>query len=117
MLFKFLATLLACLAVFATADNDLASCAGKNQGVVNAIGRFCQKTDMTVPSWWAQRGMDSPDGRTQVHISGKCAPPQWVPQKYCFSQFWNMCAWGGHHGGSVRHYGTNNCQKWVINYG
>ncbi|KAK3109872.1 hypothetical protein LTR53_016418 [Teratosphaeriaceae sp. CCFEE 6253] len=104
------------LAASSNALSDMQLCAAKNQGGMNAIGRFCQKTDMVAPSKYASDGMWSPDLRTHVAISGNCNPPQWIPEKYCYSQLFNMCAHGGKHGGSSHHYGNNNCQHWKIKY-
>jgi len=33
------------------------------------------------------------------------------PQRYCFSQFYDMCAHGGRHGGSKRKYGNGGEQS------
>lgn len=103
VLFAFLAVV-----GFASAD-DKSVCAGKNKHVMNAIDRFCkslmhltrspvkpshtefstagQKTDIVVPSGYANSGkMSNNGGKALVTISGGCKPPMWVPSKYCYSQ-------------------------------
>lgn len=43
-----------------------------------------------------------------------CKPAQWVPQEWCFKQFFNMCVNLGK-GGKVRaKYGKGGCQDWHI---
>lgn len=37
-----------------------------------------------------------------------------VPQKYCFSQFYEVCAKGDRYGHGEMGYGVNNCQKFNI---
>ncbi|KAK5716446.1 hypothetical protein LTR15_009337 [Elasticomyces elasticus] len=109
-----LPVLLAALGAEAKSNRDI--CTDKNPSATNGIGKFCQKTDMVIPSDWAKNGMSGYNGKTIVHIRGKCSPAQWVPQQYCMSQFFEMCAQGGKHGGSKRNYGNNGCQKWEILY-
>jgi len=54
-------------------DNGQA-CAKKNQGVVNAIGRFCQNKGIVVPSVSATRGANSPDSRSEITVSPLTLP-------------------------------------------
>ena len=75
----------------ALALDDGTKCSNKDPSVVNAIGKFCQKTNMVVPSSYASGGMMGYSGhQTRISITGNCSPAQWVPQKYCLSQFYNM---------------------------
>nr|OQO32572.1 hypothetical protein B0A51_00136 [Rachicladosporium sp. CCFEE 5018] len=116
MKFFILIALIAAFAVFVSADNSQ-RCSQKNPNVVNAIGRFCQKGDMVINSLYAWQGSISNyrnDWKAHVWIRGTCNPPQWVPQKYCFSQMYDICANGGPHGGGRGWYGTNRCQEWSI---
>ncbi|KAK3620963.1 hypothetical protein LTR56_022787 [Elasticomyces elasticus] len=77
-------------ASLAQAKSNRDICTDKNPSATNAIGKFCQKTDMVIPSDWAKNGMSGYNGKTIVH--------------------------GGKHGGSKRNYGNNGCQKWEILY-
>ena len=87
---KFIAPLLA-LASLAVALDDGTKCSNKDPSVVNAIGKFCQKQNMVVPSKYASGGMMGYAGtQTRISITGSCSPAQWVPQKYCLSQFYHM---------------------------
>ncbi|EME45020.1 hypothetical protein DOTSEDRAFT_33622 [Dothistroma septosporum NZE10] len=83
-------------------------------GVVNAIDRFCAKQDMTVPSNYAAAGKNSgfPWPAAHVQINGNCGPAQWVPQKYCITQFQNMCG----NQKTQQRFGRNGCQIWNITY-
>ncbi|KAK4901819.1 hypothetical protein LTS10_011306 [Elasticomyces elasticus] len=109
------------LAATAMAKTDQQKCQHKNGHAVQAIQRFCQKTDMVIPSDYARNGAHVGTGGphdTRVHIDGSCNPWQWVPQKYCLSQLYNMCAQGDGAGSyGARFYGNNNCQTWVLNVG
>ncbi|KAK5729603.1 hypothetical protein LTR17_011790 [Elasticomyces elasticus] len=109
-----LPVLLAALGAEAKSNRDI--CTDKNPSATNAIGKFCQKTDMVIPSDWAKWGMSGYNGKTIVRIKGNCNPYQWVPQQYCMSQFFEMCAQGGKHGAKKRNFGNNGCQKWEIVY-
>ncbi|KAK5700287.1 hypothetical protein LTR17_023044 [Elasticomyces elasticus] len=104
--------LLAALGSDAKSNRDI--CTDKNPSATNAIGKFCQKTDMVVPSSYASIGMQGYNSKTQVHIRGNCNPYQWVPQQYCMSQLFEMCAQGGKHGAKKRKFGNGGCQKWEI---
>jgi hypothetical protein len=61
-----------------------------------------------VPGDLAGRGASKT--AVSVKIAGSCAPAQWVPQKYCFIQFYNMCAYRVRERG----YGRDGCQTWGI---
>ena len=75
----------------ALAYDEGTQCSIKDSSVVNAIGKFCQKTNMVVPSTYATTGMSGYAGhKTHIRITGTCGPAQWVPQKYCLSQFYHM---------------------------
>ena len=75
----------------ALAYDEGTQCSNKDPSVVNAIGKFCQNTKMVVPSSYATGGMAGYSGhKTHIRITGSCSPAQWVPQKYCLSQFYHM---------------------------
>ena len=97
------ALVFACLAL---AEPDQTVCGNNHPHVQNAIGKFCQKSDIVIPSTYAKNGMKGDNSDyAQVWIQGSCKPAQWIPQKYCFSQFYNMCATGGLPGTIHRTYG------------
>jgi len=118
-----LSTLALAAAGLVSADNA-ALCAAKNAGLMTAIDKFCAKTNMVVPSTYTGHdgGAQSPDKHTKIWIDGYCTPPQWIPQQYYYSQFYEMCAKGGKHGGSVKDFGKKDskysppCQVWNIQY-
>jgi len=99
--------------------SDEEKCWDKNQNVVKCIKAFCgATTNLVAPSTFAQEGQNAGDGGSRdaaIYISGtKCVPPQWIPQEYCYSQFYNMCATGGRAGQNERSYGRDSCQDWTI---
>ena len=99
------------------AVSDRQHCANKNGNLMKAIDSFCANKALTVPSVYAKRGMKGPDKHTRIWIDGnQCQPFQWVPPKYCKSQFWNLCKRGGAHGGGVTRFGRDGCQVWKIKY-
>ncbi|KAI7088669.1 hypothetical protein KC356_g3099 [Hortaea werneckii] len=128
MKFSILALLVALLAATeVTAISDHVVCYTKNDFAIDAIHAFCSKGNIVVPSDYARKGGvarksgKSKGGRdwalfTSVSINGNCKPAQWVPQKYCMSQFKNMCAKAGkgYYGASEKRFGRNKCQKWSI---
>ncbi|KAM3415186.1 hypothetical protein BST61_g10306 [Cercospora zeina] len=94
---------------------DEIQCSIKNQYVVDAINRFCSKTNMVVPSDYSKAGVKSnPFPYAWVAINGKCNPPQWVPSKICKSQFFMMCNTGDKVGQNAWTFGKNDCQRWDI---
>ncbi|KAK5132855.1 hypothetical protein LTR08_008571 [Meristemomyces frigidus] len=100
------------------ADNiDL--CVKKNPSVLNAIGKFCTKFAqqdklMIGGGPLGRLQMTGYDQRVVVGITGQCKPSQYVPMKYCLSQFEDMCAHGNAHGGKHSKYGNKDCQHWKI---
>jgi hypothetical protein len=73
---------------------------------------------MMIPSEWARQGMGQTGirgNRFKVAIEGTCSAAQWLPRKYCVSQFQAMCAntknkWGYH----TQRFGNNGCQHFII---
>jgi len=41
-----------------------------------------------IPSQYAKWGKDGDNVQMHAYIMGNCNPKQWVPQKYCYSQFY-----------------------------
>ncbi|GAB1732766.1 hypothetical protein NU195Hw_g7955t1 [Hortaea werneckii] len=128
MKFSILALLVAFLAATqVTAVSDHVVCYTKNSFAIDAIHAFCSKKNIVVPSPYAHKGgVARKSGRNKhgvdwtmavsANIDGNCKPAQWVPQKYCMSQFKAMCrqAPKGAYGASERRFGRNKCQKWSI---
>ncbi|CAK4034937.1 Hypothetical predicted protein [Lecanosticta acicola] len=110
---KFFLALFAMLA-FASATDIAQQCSAKNPFVTNAIGKFCQNKALLVPSDYASRGMEGKYQYANVMILGTCSPPQWVPQEYCMSQLYDICAKGDKFGEGNARFGRNKCQEWRI---
>ena len=99
-------------------DNE-AICADKNQALTNAIAKFCQNTDMMVPSYYAEKGAhNDPEFDDNPHpwgvaIKGTCDPlhPVWVSRTHCYSHFWELCATGDKWGANQQSYG---CRFFII---
>ena len=95
-------------------------CQSKNKNVPLAIQAFCAPTNLVVPSTYASNGKHAGQygpKDTIVSIAGTCSPAQWVPQKYCLAQFYEMCANSRAKGAQTNDYGRDGCQKWVIDVG
>jgi hypothetical protein len=43
-----------------------------------------------------------------------CKPPQWIPQKWCFHNFYNMCVNMSKKYKANASYGNGGCQNWFI---
>ncbi|KAI7190067.1 amidase signature enzyme [Hortaea werneckii] len=93
-------------------------CNATRSGVCVAIPRFCSKKDLTANSPYSMRGAWSErNGKgigTHVFVAPKNHCPygsDWIPQKYCLSQFYEVCAKGDKYGHGVGSYGRNDCQE------
>ena len=115
---KVIVTLTALVGAACALVDNSQLCAAKDPSVTNAIGKFCQKTNLVVPSSYAAGGMNGYSSKTHIRIfnsaQGGCNPAQWVPQEYCFSQFYQMCVDAGPTGSMTRRFGRNGCQNWII---
>ena len=110
-----LATLLTLLTTPTSALTPKERCKHKSHAVAQAIARFCSKSNIVVPSTYAESGAVGGDkGSAYVQILGPCNPPQWVPKEFCMKQFHKICAEGDVLGAGRRHYGRNGCQEWTI---
>ncbi|TKA71483.1 hypothetical protein B0A55_06943 [Friedmanniomyces simplex] len=115
---KLTTALTAAFATTTLAMSDQAMCQKKNAHAVQAIQQFCAKTNIVAPSSYASAGAHVGTGGphdTKLSITAVCSPAQWVPQQYCLSQFYNMCATGDDVGdASPRLYGSGayHCQTW-----
>ena len=105
----------------ATSNRDI--CASKAPNVMNAFSKFCSKpSGFNVPSNYAKTAHYSENHVAYVSIGGDdCKPAQWVPQQYCYSQFYDICAKGSQHGRGIGYYGRQlpgngggRCQTWMI---
>ncbi|KAK4575299.1 hypothetical protein LTR86_001152 [Recurvomyces mirabilis] len=120
-----LTTLTLTLATLSTAKTNTENdkiCGQRSPSIMHAIGQFCQKTDIVVPSDYAIHGAhglyDDPNTYTHIFITANCDPPQWVPQEYCFSQFKELCANSQDKTFSgVEYFGRQDCQRWHIENG
>ncbi|KAK3621634.1 hypothetical protein LTR56_022673 [Elasticomyces elasticus] len=103
-------------AAAAMADSDEDRCRHRKGGghTVTAIKNFCGKTDMVVPSQYAQNGKWK--NNAHAFISGNCSPAQWVPQYWCEKQFLAMCANGPWTENAMsQRFGNNGCQTFALN--
>ncbi|KXT11232.1 hypothetical protein AC579_5559 [Pseudocercospora musae] len=115
----FISFLLAFIGLTSAASNR-EICMKKNPRVISAIDMFCQNSGITAPSLyantgvrWGPNGAQSPNNLA-LYITGSCSPAQWIPQQYCLSQFYHICATGGPRGMGSKKYGRNGCQKWIV---
>ncbi|KAL9528624.1 hypothetical protein SMMN14_07901 [Sphaerulina musiva] len=114
---KFLTLLAAAMVSVAVAD-DRGVCKDWHPTIFNRINAFCLKTDIVVPSNYAEKGAGTnPTGRVWITKVGilngiGCNPPQWVPTGICRRQFYSECA--SHK--MKAYYGRLSCQGWYIQY-
>ena len=48
-------------------------------------------------------------------IAENCKPPQWIPEKWCFHNFYNMCNNVNRNSKVTAYYGKDGgCQAWRI---
>lgn len=80
--------------------------------IMTAINRFCAKTDMVVPSPYANNGV-TVNGWT-VRIKGSCKPAQWVPSYWCTTQLHDVCGEYTEGGIGLAKYGKNGCQGFFV---
>ena len=125
--------LLALLALltFTSAASDwqnAVKCGQRFPQINSAIEYFCRyprngdyksgQGGMMIPSPWSQEGVGYTGlrgNRFRVAVESSCSPAQYLPYKWCKSQFQAMCAntknkWGYH----TQHFGTSGCQKFII---
>ncbi|KAM0721003.1 hypothetical protein Q7P37_003288 [Cladosporium fusiforme] len=90
---------LACLCLVENAEAwrkiskfDRGDCFSKSRGAGEAIVDMCFKNKgMMVPSARSKEGTWSKNHKVSVWVRSKCKPAMWVPQEWCFKQFFNMC--------------------------
>jgi len=119
------------LVAFASADVDFdnsVKCGRRFPQIQIWFSAFCRhphdgdflssRGGMMVPSNWAHEGLGHTGlrgNRFRLAVESSCQPAQWVPYKWCMSQFNAMCAntknkWGY----QTQHFGESGCQKFII---
>ncbi|KAK4544346.1 hypothetical protein LTR36_004237 [Oleoguttula mirabilis] len=93
------------------ADSNGVTCLKNHPNIHNAIGVFCGKSNMVIPSAYGNRGFAS--GGKWVGIRGTCSPAQWVPMNWCISQLEEVCAQAPGDGNNQKKFGKNGCQTFV----
>lgn len=90
-------------------------------GPCAAITQFCSRTDIVANSNYAMQGSFS--GRngqgigTHAFVAAKSSCPKtnnWIPQKYCFSQFYEVCAKGDKYGHGAQAFAEGQCQEFNL---
>ncbi|KAF2864043.1 hypothetical protein K470DRAFT_50583 [Piedraia hortae CBS 480.64] len=105
-------TLILAFLAGAYALTDEEHCHKKNKYAPEVIRQLCNTDTMRVPNSRAFAGITNQGA--MVTIDGTTCKSEWIPQKYCLSQFFNMCAHGDRNGQATASYGTHGCQKWQI---
>ncbi|KAK3072114.1 hypothetical protein LTR53_007422 [Teratosphaeriaceae sp. CCFEE 6253] len=95
---------------------DSVTCILKQPDIYLAILDFCYTTndDLVVPSAYAAAG--AYHGNKWVGIPGNCDPPQWVPDHFCVSQMFEVCARAPASGVNHMTWGNDNCQTFTTFY-
>jgi hypothetical protein len=92
-------------------NNEIA-CAHKDVRALGAINAFCN-TNVYTGGEYAAEGVALAGAR--VGISASCRWGTYVPQVWCQSQFYEVCAWGNKKGRGQRNY-DGGCQHfWITN--
>lgn len=84
-----------------------------------AIRSYCAKTDLVANSLYAMEGKYAGPNIIGTHafVAAKSSCPSasnWIPQKYCLSQFYETCAKGNKSGHGKRSYGVGQCQEFNL---
>lgn len=124
MHFPTLALLLAAFAAVAfSAQSNEAICRAKSQRTGSlaaaAIRSYCAKTDLVANSLYAMEGKYAGPNRIGTHafVAAKSSCPSasnWIPQKYCLQQFYEVCARGNKSGHGRGSYGVGQCQEFNL---
>ena len=90
-------------------------------GPCSATAQFCFKTDIVANSNYAMQGSFSArNGQgigTHAFVAAKSSCPKtnnWIPQKYCFSQFYEVCAKGDRYGHGAQAFAEGDCQEFNL---
>jgi len=90
------------------------ACTKKNPNLAKAITQFCSKTDIVAPSAYAHNGVTVGDSTAWIWPLDGC-PTSWVPQHWCYAQFFGMCVKGDKNGYNMNWHTGNGggpCQVW-----
>ena len=117
----FLFALLSTLSLAAQSNESICRSKSQRTGSLAAasIRALCAKTDLVANSAYAMQGVYAGPNIIGTHafIAAKSTCPggsNWVPQKYCLSQFYETCAQGNKFGHGRRSYGRDNCQEFNL---
>lgn len=117
LLFALLAT------ISLAAQSNESICRGKSQRTGSlaaaSIRAFCAKQDLRANEVYAMTGKYAGPNRIGTHafVAAKSKCPSgsdWIPQKYCLSQFYEVCAQGDQSGHGRRSYGVGACQEFNL---
>lgn len=93
---------LASLSLAAQSNETICSAKFQRTGSLAAasIRALCAKTNLVANSAYAMEGKYAGPNTVGTHafvaVKNHCPyGSDWIPQKYCLSQFYETCAWGG----------------------
>ncbi|PNS19531.1 hypothetical protein CAC42_7375 [Sphaceloma murrayae] len=101
---------------FSFGDPARMVCVWKNPQLVQAIDEFCKNPKIVVPSSYGANGKINGNNVAWIWPQGDC-PSAYVPQQYCYSQFYSVCAKGnakGYGKGFFGRPGEKACQVWLL---
>jgi hypothetical protein len=108
-------------ALLLTTLTTLSLAASSKESICRAksIRAFCARTDLVANAPYAMEGKYAGPNQIGTHafIAAKSKCPSssnWVPQKYCFEQFYETCAKGDDKGRGRRSYGAGLCQEFNL---
>lgn len=109
------------LSLAAQSNESLCRAKSQRTGSLAAasIRALCAKTDLVANSQWAMQGAYAGPNSIGTHafvaVKNHCPyGSDWIPQKYCLSQFYETCARGDKYGHGVRSYGKGGCQEFNL---
>jgi hypothetical protein len=84
-----------------------------------SIHALCAKTNLVANSAYAMQGKYAGPNAVGTHafvaVKNHCPyGSDWIPQKYCLSQFYETCARGDKYGHGMRSYGKGGCQEFNL---
>jgi len=112
-----LATVALAAPVEQTFNGLYVTCKNKNADLFQAINNFCGNNDIQVPSSYGLKGATVGNSVAWIRTQDGC-PTSFVPQKYCYQQFYEMCVGGDSNGYNMNWYGVpggDKCQVWFLN--
>ena len=116
-----LLALLTTLSLAAQSPESLCRAKSQRTGSLAAasIRALCAKTDLVANSPWAMQGAYAGPNQIGTHafvaVKNHCPDgSNWIPQRYCLSQFYEICARGDKYGHGVGRYGRGGCQEFNL---